>query len=555
MKLKEDRKQLMSSNQESATRWLSKRLAEAKNAYIAASVLTMLSAVCFIFFGWYVSDFAARWLVDGQLVPQQLLVALLFLSGRYVLAYYASVSNYNAGNQVVAGIKKMLYPRLLTNNRIDSVTGTLLVSRVSDDLKPFYSFFIPYAIASVLVSVMLLVVSFWFEKWVGFVLLISLLIIPMQMIIIGVGAENLHKKHIDLFVRYSEVFFNRLNTIAEIVNLNNFKTQYRFLADKSQELNKATTNVMQVAILSSAVLELFVSISIAAIAVYTGMSLLGFMAGPNYGKGYDFQTALFLLILAPYFFFYLRKFVSAYHDRNKALASAKLLMPVLNEEINQVPFDAEEIINKIEIKDLSFSYPDTMVKVLHTIHMELPAKGLVLVKGISGSGKSTLLKILAGNLKVDEGMLRVNGHDTGWSEQWLRVNSSYMNQFPFIFDGTLRYNVFLDKETENYPRFLDTLLIKKKEGWNTQLTHNGKQLSGGEKQLVTMARLMLHPRPVAILDEPTANLDVVTVGIILEQIVKLASERLVIVASHEDRFDAIATTTLNLNWGEQMDDK
>jgi len=446
----------------------------------------------------------------------------------------------------------MLYPRLLNNNRIDSVTGTLLVTRVSDDLRPFYSFFLPYAIASALVSLLLLIVSFWFEKWVGFVLLTSLIIIPMQMIIIGIGAEHLHKKHIDLFVRYSEVFFNRLNTIAEIINLNNFKFQYRFLDEKSQVLNKATTNVMQVAILSSAVLELFVSISIAAIAVYTGMSLLGFMAGPNYGKGYDFHTALFLLTLAPYFFFYLRKFVSAYHDRNKALASAKLIMPVLNEEMVSTPIDATEKLHSIVIRNLNFSYPDTMVKVLHNIHLELPEKGLVLVKGISGSGKSTLLKILAGSLRVDEGMLLVNGHDTAWSEQWLRVNSSYMNQFPFIFDGSLQYNVFLEKTPYQFPEFLNKLLSKKEKGWDTELTHNGKQLSGGEKQLVTLARMMLHPRPVAMLDEPTANLDASTVAVILEQIEKMALERLVVVASHEDRFDTLATSILNLNWGEQM---
>ncbi len=130
-----------------------------------------------------------------------------------------------------------------------------------------------------------------------------------------------------------------------------------------------------------------------------------------------------------------------------------------------------------------------------------------------------------------------------------------MNQFPFVFDGTLRYNVFLENahnEPKDYPVFLDKILAKKVEGWNTELTHNGKQLSGGEKQLLTLARMMLHPRPVAILDEPTANLDADTVEIILEQILKMSHERLVIVASHEDKFDAIASATLSLNWGEQM---
>lgn len=545
----------MSSNQENASRWLGKKIAEAKSAYISASILTVLSAGCFIIFCWYLSGFAASWLNDGQFLPNALLYASVFLMGRYIFAHYASLFNYKAGNIIVSKIKKRLYPILLNNNKLDSISSTLFVTRISDDLKPFYAFFIPYLMASLIVSGMLLVICFWMEKWVGTALLVSLVVIPMQMIIIGVGAEALHKKHINLFLKYSAVFYNRLQTIAEIVNLDNFKPQYLFLSKKSKELNKATTNVMRVAILSSAVLELFVTICIAIIAIYLGMSLLGIMTGSNYGKGYNFRTALFLLTLSPYFFFYLRKFVSAYHDRNKALASAKLLLPILNEDIDIPLTETGEVLNTFEINGLSFAYPDSPVKVLHNISLKLPAKGLVLVKGISGSGKSTLLKICAGSLSSLDGLVSVNGKENKWSQQWLKANSSYMNQFPFIFDGTLRYNVFLEKEADKYsqyPEFLDKILTKKEESWQTVLSHNGKQLSGGEKQLVTLARMMLHPKPIAILDEPTANLDTGTVEIILPQIMELAKNRLVIVASHERMFDTVADVIINLNWGEQM---
>jgi ATP-binding cassette subfamily C protein CydD len=545
----------MSSKEESASKWLGKSIADARNVYLLASVATVLSAASFVAFSWYLSDFAASWLVNNEVLPLKLLYASAFITGRYVFAHFASVLNYNAGNVIVDKVKKQLYPELLRNNQTDSISGTLLVTKATDDLKPFYSFFVPYAIASFLVGGLLLIVSFWMDKWVGYTLLVTFMVIPMQMIVIGVGAEALHKKHIDLFMKYSAVFYNRLHTIAEIVNLDNFKPQYLFLSEKSKALNKATTNVMSVAILSSAVLELFVTIAIAAVAIYLGMSLLGIMPGPIYGKGYDFQTALFLLMLAPYFFFYLRKFVSAYHDRNRALASAKLIMPVLQQIENAPEIDQNESLSTLKINNLSFSYPDSVVKVLHNINLDLPEKGLVLVKGISGSGKSTLLKILAGSLKVNEGMISLNEHENTWTQQWLRENSAYMNQFPFVFDGSLRYNVFLEKtnnKPQEYPAFLDKILAKKELGWDTELTHNGKQLSGGEKQLLTLARMMLHPRPVAILDEPTANLDADTVEVILEQILKMSHDRLVIVASHEDKFDTIASATLNLNWGEQM---
>jgi ATP-binding cassette subfamily C protein CydD len=104
----------------------------------------------------------------------------------------------------------------------------------------------------------------------------------------------------------------------------------------------------------------------------------------------------------------------------------------------------------------------------------------------------------------------------------------------------------------NYPEFMNNILIKKENGWDTELTNNGVQLSGGERQLVTLARMMLHPKRVAILDEPTSNLDSLTTEVIISEIVKMAEERLVIVASHEQRFELFADNVINLNWGEQM---
>lgn len=545
----------MSIKQESASGWLSKRMAGARGYYISASFFTLLSAGCFIVFSWYLSVFAANWLDNGIIVPDTLLIASAFLAGRYLFANMESRLNYNAGNAIVANIKKELFPVLLHDNKLSSTDSALYVTKVSDDLKPYFSFFVPYSVATVLVSILLLVICFLTEKWVAMILMISLFVIPIQMAVIGIGAESIHKKHTDLFLKYSAVFYNRIKTIAETVNLDNFIPQYKFLSRKSEELNKATTDVMRVAILSSAILELFVTIAIAAIAIYLGMSLMGIMNGPNYGMGYNFGTALFLLTITPYFFFYIRKFVSAYHDRNKALAAADLLMPMLKNKNVYIKDGMDEPCSSLIIEDLNFSYPDSPVKVLHNINHKFPERGLVLVKGISGSGKSTLLKICTGSLQVSEGIIEVNGKDNSWSQQWLKENSSYMNQFPFIFDGSLRYNVFLKKEIEkgiNYPEFMNNILIKKENGWDTELTNNGVQLSSGERQLVTLARMMLHPKPVAILDEPTSNLDSLTTEVIISEIVKMAEERLVIVASHEQRFELFADNVINLNWGEQM---
>jgi ATP-binding cassette, subfamily C, bacterial CydD len=75
-------------------------------------------------------------------------------------------------------------------------------------------------------------------------------------------------------LKYSAVFYNRLHSIAEIVNLDNLKPQYRFLSEKSKALNKATTNVMQVAILSRRQYWNFLFPLLLLVAIYLGMSFL-----------------------------------------------------------------------------------------------------------------------------------------------------------------------------------------------------------------------------------------------------------------------------------------
>ena len=94
-------KSTQNSNQEGTSRWLLKWLWEAKWKYIVSSVFTLLSAGSFVVFSWYLSDFAATWLSENQILNHLLLCAFAFLTGRYVFAYLASLINYRAGNSIV----------------------------------------------------------------------------------------------------------------------------------------------------------------------------------------------------------------------------------------------------------------------------------------------------------------------------------------------------------------------------------------------------------------------------------------------------------------------
>lgn len=163
----------MSAKQESASKWLGKKMTTARGTYIIASLFTILSAGCFVVFSWYLAVFAAEWLDNGLIIPRTLLIASAFLAGRYLFAHMESRYNYNAGNVIVANIKKEIYPILLNNSKLDSTSSTLYVTRISDDLRPYFAFFIPYSVATAVVSILLLIVAFWLEKWVAIVLMVA----------------------------------------------------------------------------------------------------------------------------------------------------------------------------------------------------------------------------------------------------------------------------------------------------------------------------------------------------------------------------------------------
>ena len=194
-------------------------------------------------------------------------------------------------------------------------------------------------------------------------------------------------------------------------------------------------------------------------------------------------------------------------------------------------------------KDRVLLIPIQFVKVLHNIQLQLPVKGLVGWKVFSGFWEIHFTeKYVQGNLKVNEGKIAflMDGNQCV-------VAAMVENEFVAawissrLFRWRLRYNVFWTETVEakkDYPAFSTKILNKKivrigKLSWVTM-----ESKPGGEKQLVTLARMMLYPQPVAILDEPTANLDAATVEIILEQILKCRKERLWLWLRTKNKFDA-----------------
>ena len=161
-------------------------------------------------------------------------------------------------------------------------------------------------------------------------------------------------------------------------------------------------------------------------------------------------------------------------------------------------------INSIEIKNLSYSYEDKLV--IKKLNFTIRKGDKILIKGPNGSGKSTFIKILLGFLDDYDGHVLVNGDEKKDIDMY--CNILCLEQNPYIFDGTLTENISLGDDKIEL-RSMEKLYTHLNLGYINLNEYSGEQdnLSGGEKQKIAVARVMVRDRQIIVLDEPLNHID------------------------------------------------
>ncbi|ASG03378.1 heme ABC transporter ATP-binding protein/permease CydC [Vibrio anguillarum] len=168
----------------------------------------------------------------------------------------------------------------------------------------------------------------------------------------------------------------------------------------------------------------------------------------------------------------------------------------------------------IEFSDVTFHYPDSSQDVLRGVNLHIPAGHRVAIVGQTGSGKSTLMQLLSRYWDPQQGSVSIAGtHLTAWNESELRQIISVVSQRVDVLNGTLRDNLAMANPGANDQQLahaltqvgLHTLLDDL--GLDAWLGDGGRQLSGGEKRRIGIARALLHNGSILLLDEPTEGLD------------------------------------------------
>lgn len=225
--------------------------------------------------------------------------------------------------------------------------------------------------------------------------------------------------------------------------------------------------------------------------------------------------------------------------------------PVYRDSINRVnrldehePVKAPQTtvgdFETLTIDHVQFTYPGAQRQVINDLSLTLkPGEKLALL-GPSGTGKSTLLKLILGDETPTQGQVTVNGVPVAQLQDQRAQLFGVLDQQPYLFNTTVLNNVRLgnlnatDEDVRRVIKAveLDDLIANLPDGYNTQVQEAGSRFSGGERQRLSLARILLQDTPVIILDEPTVSLDPITEQHLLDTVFDVLQDKTIIWVTH-----------------------
>lgn len=409
-----------------------------------------------------------------------------------------------------------------------------LLTQGLGNLDVYFCRYLPQLFKSALIPVAYLLVVFPLDWISGLIFLVTTPLIPGFMMLIGKWSRRMAGSSWEAMARMGGYLQDVLAGLATLRNWNREYKQEQKIRRVSDDFRLATMKTMRVAFLSALTLELFTTISIALVAVGLGIRL---------ADGREvFEVALFIILLAPEYFQPLRQLGQRYHDSQNAILSADQMFQFLGEKAStKKPTVSEEAVGNrrgaegapgVELRNLSFNWGER--EILRDLNLRLDPGAVYAVAGRSGAGKTTLLRILAGALTQKSGDLLVDGTEfIGWE------NLSVIPAQPYFFRGTVLENITLGRQVsrqqaEEICRAIGAheFISKLPQGYDTLLGQEGQRLSGGQGQLVCIARAMVQSGGLLLCDEATSSLDAVTEQVVEAALDKLYSGRTVLVSAH-----------------------
>ena len=327
---------------------------------------------------------------------------------------------------------------------------------------------------------------------------------------------------------------NGLETIKSCQAESRMQRLWEAVVGLSAKSNSDSRKYNNLAVNASLLVTQFVSVILIIWGVYRieeGLMTMGALIGANILLG---RTMAPLMQIA--------SLLTRVQNSQVALKALDLLMALPSEnEAHRTPLDFGLLRPSFTMENVSFAYPREKRLALDRVSLHIEPGEHVGIIGTMGSGKSTLAKLLTGLYQPKEGAVKFGGVDIRqFATSELRSRVGVLPQDVVLFYGSIRDNIALGDPTINDHLILraatvagvSDFLRNNPAGFAAQVGEQGKELSGGQRQSVALARALVHDPEVLILDEPTSNMDTDSERQLQRRLYQVARGRTLILVTH-----------------------
>jgi thiol reductant ABC exporter CydD subunit len=474
------------------------------------------------------------------------------LAARALAAWASQAVSCRAG----AAVKSRLRRRLLAHavglgpGWLAGQRGGELVTLATqgiDALDGYFAAYLPALMLAVVVPLAVLARIASADLVAGATVAVTLPLIPFFGALVGAATGQQAARRYAALAGLAHHFLDVVTGLATLKVFGRASAQARSIATVTDDYRRATMGTLRLAFLSSLVLELAATLSVALVAAGAGLGLL-------YGH-LDLRTGLIVLILAPEAYLPLRRVAAQFHASADGLAAAGKAFAVLETPAPEAGHRPAPVPAVIRVEGVTVDHPSRPGPAPDRVSLTLLPGVITAVAGPSGCGKSTLVAVLLGFARPSAGRVIVEGEHEAADlaeispDSW-RSLVAWVPQHPVLFPGTVAGNIRLgapgahDAEVAAAARAaaLDEV------GLDTPVAERGAGLSAGQRRKVALARALLPGRPVLLLDEPTAGLDRVSETRALAALrSQAAAGRAVLVVTHRPAVLAAADTVADLS--------
>lgn len=467
-------------------------------------------------------------------------LALAFILLQVIAAtlhYYQAIVFNHAAVGVVQQLRTDVMSAALKQplSAFDNQPVGQLISRVTNDTETIKDLFVnvlPTLFRAIALVVVMLIAMFLLEWQMA---LVAMMIFPAV-----IGVMMLYQRLSTPIVRNVRHFLANINDgFHEVINgmsvIQQFRQQARFgerISDDSWQHYQARMKALK---LDGLLLRPLLSM-LSALVLCGLLMLFGYQGSAVIGVGVIYAFISYLGRLNEP----LITLTSQQSILQQAVVSGERVFELMDAPLQHYGSSSHSITQgNIDVNSLWFAYRDEQW-VLKDINLTIPARHFVAFVGHTGSGKSTLASLLMGNYPWQKGRISLDKQPLGsYSHTALRSGIAMVQQDPVLLSGSLYDNITLGRKCDESHlwQVLETVQLDQwvkalPEGLQTELGEQGSRLSAGQKQLLALARVLLIPPRILILDEATANIDSGTEQAIQKALKVVREKTTLIVIAH-----------------------